>query len=84
MLEVSLLGAGTVLRLERDAWSMVKRQGKQQRNTPPFPPPPSFPPSLRCFFLGVKARVLEVNFSEMMKPDSALTCCSVLLGGQPG
>ena len=25
MLEVSLLGVGTVLRLERDAWSMVKR-----------------------------------------------------------
>ena len=24
MLEVSLLGLGTVLRLERDAWSMVK------------------------------------------------------------
>ena len=24
MLEVSLLGVGTVLRLERDAWSMVK------------------------------------------------------------
>ena len=25
MLEVSLLGVGTVLRLERDAWSLVKR-----------------------------------------------------------
>ena len=25
LLEVSLLGVGTVLRLERDAWSMVKR-----------------------------------------------------------
>ena len=32
MLEVSLLGAGTVLRLERDAWSTVKsrRQAKDE------------------------------------------------------
>ena len=46
MLEVSLLGIGTVLLLERDAWSMVKRlSGKQQMSTPPPPiktlPPPS-------------------------------------------
>ena len=36
MLEVSLLGEGTVLRLERDAWSMVKwlRQATDE-----YPPP---------------------------------------------
>ena len=38
MLEVSLLGGvGTVLRLERGAWSMVKRlKGKQQMSTPVY------------------------------------------------
>ena len=41
MLEVSLLGVGTVLRLERDAWSMVKRL-RQATNeyAPPFRRPP--------------------------------------------
>ena len=41
MLEVSLLlGVGTVLRLERDAWSMVKRlrQEKNECATSSFPP----------------------------------------------
>ena len=46
-LEVSSLGVGTVLRLERDAWSMVKwlRQAtnKYAPPPPPPPPPPSFP-----------------------------------------
>ena len=38
LLEVSLLGVGTVLRLERDAWSMVKRL-RQATNeyAPPLP-----------------------------------------------
>ena len=45
MLEVSLLGVGTVLRLEGDAWSMVKGlRHKQQMNTlPPSPPRPLSP-----------------------------------------
>ena len=43
MLEVSLLGVGTVLRLERDAWSMVKwlRQATNEYaplNMPPLTP----------------------------------------------
>ena len=33
MLELSLLGVGTVLRLERDTWS--NDYGKQQMSTPP-------------------------------------------------
>ncbi|CAM9392162.1 unnamed protein product, partial [Sphacelaria rigidula] len=37
MLEVSLLGVGTVLRLERDAWSMVKRP--RQATNEHAPPP---------------------------------------------
>ena len=37
-LEVSLLGVGTVLRLERDAWSMVKRLGQVTNEyAPPSP-----------------------------------------------
>ena len=38
-LEVSLLGVGTVLRLERDAWSMVKllRQATNEYTPPPSP-----------------------------------------------
>ena len=37
MLEVSPVGVGTVLRLERDAWSMVKplRQATNEYATPP-------------------------------------------------
>ena len=36
MLEVSLLGVETVLRLERDAWSMFKwLRGKHQLSTAP-------------------------------------------------
>ena len=36
MLEASLLGVGTVLRFERDAWSVAKRPSKQQmRILPP-------------------------------------------------
>ena len=38
-LEVSLLGVGTVLRLDRDAWSMVKRLRQTTNETPPAPPP---------------------------------------------
>ena len=36
ILEVSLLGVGTVFRLERDAWSMVKGlpEGNQQITSP--------------------------------------------------
>ncbi|CAM9854015.1 unnamed protein product [Ascophyllum nodosum] len=37
-----------------------------------------------CFTEEERKRVLEVNVSEMIKPDAALTCSSVLLGGQPG
>ena len=42
MLEVSLLGVGTVLRLGRDAWSMVKRL---RQATNEDPPPPAAPRS---------------------------------------
>ena len=40
MLEVSLLGVGTVLHLERNAWSMVKwqRHAIDEYTPPPRPP----------------------------------------------
>ena len=38
MLEVSLLRVGTVLRLERNVWSMVNGQGKLLMSTPPLLP----------------------------------------------
>ena len=41
MLEVSLLGVGPALRLERDAWSMVKRL--RQATNEYAPPPPRAP-----------------------------------------
>ncbi|CAM9495751.1 unnamed protein product [Ectocarpus sp. 4 AP-2014] len=37
----------------------------------------------KCFTEKEQAKVLEIDYSEMIKPDAALTCCSVLLGGQP-
>ena len=37
MLEVSPLGVGTVLRLERDAWSTVKRLRQATKEYPPTP-----------------------------------------------
>ena len=45
MLEVSLLGVGTVLRLERDAWSMLKwlRRATNEDTPPLNMPPPPFP-----------------------------------------
>ena len=36
MLELSLLGVGTVLRLERDAWSMVKWLRQAANEYPPL------------------------------------------------
>ena len=36
ILEVFLLGAGTVLRLERDAWSMVPRLRQATNEYPPL------------------------------------------------
>ena len=45
--EMPLLGVGTVLRLERDAWSMVQMTTVRQainENAAPSPPPPSHPP----------------------------------------
>ena len=38
MLDASLLGVGTVLRLEREAWSMVKRPGQATNEYAPPPP----------------------------------------------
>ena len=38
MLEVSLVGLGTVFRLERDAWSMVKRRRPATNEYTPHPP----------------------------------------------
>ena len=40
MIEVSLLGIGTVLRLERDAWSMAKWLRRATKEYAPPPPPP--------------------------------------------
>ena len=37
MLEMSLLGVGTVPHLERDAWSMVKRQRQATNEYAPVP-----------------------------------------------
>ena len=42
LLEVSLLGVGRVLRLERDAWSMVQLL-RQATNEYPLPPPAGAP-----------------------------------------
>ena len=36
MLDVSLLGVGTVLRLERDSWSIVKRLTQATNAPPPY------------------------------------------------
>ena len=38
MLEVSLLGVGTVPRLERDEWSMVVKSLRQQQMSTSSPP----------------------------------------------
>lgn len=49
-----------------------------------FPHTRKSPPRAQLNDVGTKqARVLEIDYSEMIKPDAALTCCSVLLGGQP-
>ena len=49
LLEVSPLGVGTVLRLERDAWSMVKRVGPETNEY--APPPRPLPATVRaCIF----------------------------------
>ena len=44
-MELSLLGVGTVLRFERDAWSMFNRLLRQATNEYALPPPPSLAPS---------------------------------------
>ena len=48
MLEVSLLGVGTVLRLERDAWSMVKRPRQATNEYAPSPPRSFFAALVSC------------------------------------
>ena len=46
MLEVSLLGVGMVLRIERDAWSVVKwRRQATHEHEPPPPPTLTIPPN---------------------------------------
>ena len=65
MLEVSLLGEGTVLRLERDAWSLVKlRQVKNEFAHPPvafhstlssIPVMQESPPHKLLFLVGCRA-----------------------------
>ena len=47
LLEVSLVGVGTVLRLERDAWSMVKRLRQATNEYAPPHPLSSLTPSRR-------------------------------------
>ena len=43
LLEVSLLGVGTVHHLERDAWSTVKRLKQEMSMPPPLPSKPTAP-----------------------------------------
>ena len=40
MMDVSTLGVGTVIRLERDAWSMVEALRQATNEYPPTPVPP--------------------------------------------
>ena len=65
MLEVSLLGVGTVLRLERDAWSMVKCLRQATDKYAPTPTPPrcwrnlgSEIRPMGCFILRVITRFI--------------------------
>ena len=59
MLEMSLFGVGAVLRLERDAWSMVKWP-RQAANKYPPPHPPPYAPQIR-------------EWSKRVRLDSAIT-----------
>ena len=54
MLEVSLLGVGTVLHLERDAWSMVKLLRQATNEYPPPPPSPQTVQRMASGETGVK------------------------------
>ena len=50
MLEMHLSGVGTVLSLERDAWSMIKRL---RQATFEYPPPTPTPAAHDLFFVAV-------------------------------
>ena len=52
LLEVSLLGVGTVLRLERDAWSMVKRLRQATNEYAPPRTKTEVPPDFKSALLG--------------------------------
>ena len=83
MLEVSLLGVGTVLRLERDAWSMVKRL--RQATNEYAPPPPlswddstgSLPCKLCCRNCCVR-RLTRVHLQDACRAIVCFVCFSVV------
>ena len=82
MLEAFLLGAGTVLRLERDAWSMVKllRQATNEY-PPPFPttrteslaPYAPFHSSDEADGTSSPPDLLQSKLEEAMRTDVAVT-----------
>ena len=68
MLEESLLGAGSVVHLERDAWSVVRRllvrQAIHQYPRVLPPPPPYHPPLFRLHREHGLSRVRKVEAAE--------------------
>ena len=71
MLEVSLLGLETVLRLARDAWSMVKplRPATNEYAPPPTAPPANWVPcSPVPFFLAACDNHLFCNTGRGRRP----------------
>ena len=83
LLEVSLLGVGTVLRLERNAWSMVKwlRQATNEyAPLSPLPSPrrpsPSPAPFPRGSYIVNPLQYLEVATPENKSSNSTLSSIS--------
>ena len=74
ILEVSLLGVKTVLRLERDAWSMVKLL--RQVTNMCAPPPPLPPP--RNSFCTVYRLFLSIFFLVFLFPSLSVAFIFVL------
>ena len=70
MLEMSLLGVGTVLLLENDAWSMVRRRQETNEYARPSPPllsPPHLLPRLATVEMQsqTQARTLSEQTSKV-------------------
>ena len=77
LLEVSLLGARTVLRLERDAWSMVKRlrlATDEYAASPRAPAPPRGPS-------GVASLLPPATWRLLWHPEATppYSSCSALI-----